>query len=1109
MLAHNLPQTKSKRTEQKTTWQREPALDLPAEPETTMDDSTTLLCGHQLIPEPTIQNREPGHWIKLYELSVTNDEPHIEDAVRSESSFNSNYARHAFLREDIWEIPDEMLESYPPCFLDSKFNPSADLPTNIQGSPKLQSAIKSLVAEYHTIFSRNLSKEPAKVSPFSFEVKEEEWRHRRNQSRVRRYDSSKTKIISEYVEKLFAAGVITTSTADYYSHGFVVPKSTEGQWRFVVDFKNLNKVSSAEHWPIPNIATLLRRIGDRGATIFNVMDLTSGYFQAPIAEEVQKYTSFMTDTGCYKWTRLPMGPKGAGSYFQRTMTQEVFHGFIQIFAELYLDDLLVYASTEEECITNLRKIFQRCKDFNLTLHPDKCKFGLSEVEYVGHKLDHEGVHFTRDRLDSVFNFKQPTTLGELKSFLGFAGYFQEHVHHFQQLAKPLHLALTNYDKKKKSQKIKWTDELRAGYEALITAVHECPKLHFLDDHSPIFLHTDASDYGIGAYLFQVRGETRYPIAFLSKSLNDRMCRWDTAQKEGYAIFYAFDKWDHLLRNRFFTLRTDHDNLLRLKESHASNKKVQRWMTAFQHYDYNIEHIKGSLNVEADTLSRNCESVTKTLSNSCLQLKLEQTSRIIPLCNSTIKPILPADIYEKIAKVHSGANGHLGARSMFERLKHSNIMWKGMRKDINTFNKHCPACQKNNQVHNKNVAFPFKVHGDTLMDKVDIDFIVGLRPDDKGFDTIMTIIDSFSRWVHLIPMIGLNATNAAEAIINHCGVFGIPKRFTHDNDRILIGNIVKETITILGTKAEVSLAYSKEEQGIVERANKEVMKHLRNFIFDHMAIKSWSRYIPLVQRIMNSSTHKSTGFPPSVLLFGHALDLNRNLISDTDPIESTEISYNQWIQETKDMQLFALGLAKKFLNESAEMHFENYPSNQTHFSNGSYVLVEYENKFRRGPNSKLLPFLKGPFLVISSTKSRYRLRNLLTMREKEYHVKRLSKFNLDIEHFDPTAVALRDDGELFIVDKISDIKGNPKGPKSKLFFKVHWVGFTEPTWEPWSRVRTTIKLKEFLTHKSEITNNNRFKNLIPKHIILSSGEHQSLEESSEESEDDQDILLDSD
>jgi len=76
MLAHNLPQTKSKRTEQKNTWQREPALDLPAKPETTMDDSTSLLNGHQFVPEPTIQNREPGYWIEIYELSVTNDEPH-------------------------------------------------------------------------------------------------------------------------------------------------------------------------------------------------------------------------------------------------------------------------------------------------------------------------------------------------------------------------------------------------------------------------------------------------------------------------------------------------------------------------------------------------------------------------------------------------------------------------------------------------------------------------------------------------------------------------------------------------------------------------------------------------------------------------------------------------------------------------------------------------------------------------------------------------------------------------------------------------------------------------------------------------------------------------
>jgi hypothetical protein len=298
-----------------------------------------------------------------------------------------------------------------------------------------------------------------------------------------------------------------------------------------------------------------------------------------------------------------------------------------------------------------------------------------------------------------------------------------------------------------------------------------------------------------------------------------------------------------------------------------------------------------------------------------------------------------------------------------------------------------------------------------MDKVDIDFIVGLRPDSKG------------------------AINAAEAIISHCGIFGIPKKFTHDNDRVLISTIVKEIVAILGTKTEVTLAYSKEEQAIVERANKEVMKHLRNFIFDNMAIKCFSRYIPLVQRIMNSSVHKATGFSPSVLLFGHSLDLNRNLIAENPILTTQNISYNQWIQEVRDMQLFALGIAKRNLTKASEVHFENYPTNQTKFDDGAYVLVQHVNPFRRGPKSKLLPFLKGPFLVISSIKSRYTLKNLLTMRVKDYHVKRLSPFLLDVTKYNPIEVALRDDGDLFIIDKVTHMRGSAKGPKSSLFFKV--------------------------------------------------------------------------
>ena len=160
--------------------------------------------------------------------------------------------------------------------------------------------------------------------------------------------------------------------------------------------------------------------------------------------------------------------------------------------------------------------------------------------------------------------------------------------------------LEGYDKRKK---LIWTPELLQSYEDIKKAISDCPKLYFLDDVSPIFLHTDASQYGMGAYLFQVRDGIQYPIRFFRKAFDDRLSRWSTIQQEGYAIYFSITQLDYLLRDRKFTLRTDHDNLTMLKID--SNVKVQRWMLALQAFDYDIEHIKGINNVVADGLSRFC------------------------------------------------------------------------------------------------------------------------------------------------------------------------------------------------------------------------------------------------------------------------------------------------------------------------------------------------------------------------------------------------------------------------------------------------------------------------------------------------------------------------
>jgi hypothetical protein len=119
----------------------------------------------------------------------------------------------------------------------------------------------------------------------------------------------------------------------------------------------------------------------------------------------------------------------------------------------------------------------------------------------------------------------------------------------------------------------------------------------LDEHAPVIMETDASQYGIGAYLYQVIDGVKHPVAILSKTLTGPEIRWSTPEKEAYAIFFAFTKWEHLIRDIHFTLRTDHKNLTFINVD--LRDKVQRWKLAIQHFDFDID------NIVADGLSRLC------------------------------------------------------------------------------------------------------------------------------------------------------------------------------------------------------------------------------------------------------------------------------------------------------------------------------------------------------------------------------------------------------------------------------------------------------------------------------------------------------------------------
>jgi hypothetical protein len=262
-----------------------------------------------------------------------------------------------------------------------------------------------------------------------------------------------------------------------------------------------------------------------------------------------------------------------------------------------------------------------------------------------------------------------------------------------------------------------------------------------------------------------------------------------------------------------------------------------------------------------------------------------------------------------------------------------------------------------QLKNTNTADRFTVHGYEPMQSIAIDFIQGLIPDEDGNDSILVVIDRFTRFVELFPMKGLTALNAAKCLVQHCGRYGIPLSLRSDGAKAFLGDIVTHLLALLAVTPEVTMAYSHEENSIVERANKEVMRHLRAIIFDRRVLETWGLHSPLVQRIMNVSVHKSTGFSPARLLFNNGVDLDRGTPLQAKPGVSQEVTYNEWVEKMADRNKIVLEVARTTLREHEEVHLMNAPTTITEFPINSYVLVEHrENNLRRGPSSKLLPFL---------------------------------------------------------------------------------------------------------------------------------------------------------
>lgn len=405
--------------------------------------------------------------------------------------------------------------------------------------------------------------------------------------------------IDRQVGEMLKNGVIEPSVSPYNSPLWIVPKKADSKgnkkWRLVIDFRALNEKTLGDAYPLPNIIDILDQLGS--AKYFSVFDLASGFHQIPMHESDAPKTAFSTPFGHYEFKRMPFGLKNAPATFQRLMDR-VLSGLQGTLLFVYLDDIVIYASSLREHEMKFNKLAERLRAANLRLQPDKCEFLRKEVAYLGHVISQEGVKPDPKKVEAVLHFPRPKNSKNIKQFLGLAGYYRRFLNDFSKIAKPLTTLL------KKDEPFVWQEEQEKAFITLRDNLCTEPLLQHPDFTKPFVLTTDASGYAVGGILSQGNIGKDKPIAYASRLLNKAEQNYSTIEKELLAIVYCVHHFRPYLYGNKFTLVTDHKPLVWLHNVKDPTSRLIRWRLKLAEYDYTVTYKAGKINCNADALSRN-------------------------------------------------------------------------------------------------------------------------------------------------------------------------------------------------------------------------------------------------------------------------------------------------------------------------------------------------------------------------------------------------------------------------------------------------------------------------------------------------------------------------
>ena len=464
---------------------------------------------------------------------------------------------------------------------------------------------RSLLAEYHDLFSLEKNEIGCtKAAEHVIELKDpdatpfKEW--------FRRIPPPQVDEVREHLKLMLDTGAIRLSNSPW-CNAVVLVRKKDGSLRFCIDFRRLNSLTKKDSHPLPRICETLDSL--IGAAYFSTFDLTSGFWQVPMAEESKQFTAFtLGSMGLFECDRMPFGLCNAPATFQRLM-QNCLGELNLTYCLIYLDDVIVYSKTPEEHLQRMRVVFDRLREHGLKLKPTKCDLFRMELIYLAHHVSKDGVKPSKKNVASIVACSPPKTYTDIRSFTGVIGHYRHFIKGFTHIAAPLYDLISGDNKDKKSEPVELSPEALEAFNILKEKCVNAPVLSFPDFKKPFLLETDASGKGLGAVLSQKQDDGRYhPVAYASRTMSETEQRYHSNKQEFLALKWAVTEQFHEYLTPYgknkneFVVHTDNNPLTYIFSSAHLDAAGHRWVASLADYNFSLEYKRGKDNTVADFLS---------------------------------------------------------------------------------------------------------------------------------------------------------------------------------------------------------------------------------------------------------------------------------------------------------------------------------------------------------------------------------------------------------------------------------------------------------------------------------------------------------------------------